>query len=156
MTASGLATLAIAGCSSGQQSSTGDTPSASAAPTGSATAVADDPDRAALERAVALTSALLDLLARGGSLLDPTDTFAELHARHLSVLDDLSGPAASPSVGSAGPRPTPARLRRQEMNAQRQLALLAEQAESGTVARLLASMSAGIAAGLSRLDEVRR
>jgi hypothetical protein len=152
VTASGLATLALVGCTSPGESAPGAS-SSSSTPATSAPAAAD-PDRAALESAVALTTALQDLLARGGSRLDPAGTLGALHARHLSVLDELSPPTASPSRGSAGPPPTMARLRRQEMNAQRQLALLAEQAESGPVARLLASMSAGIAAALSQPGKV--
>jgi hypothetical protein len=159
VTASGLATLVLVGCTSPDESAgAGSSASTSSAPTSSAAAL--DPDVEALELAIGLTTAMQDLLARGGPRLDPTGTLAALHARHLSVLDGMSGvtasPTASPTQGSAGPRPTPARLRRQEMNAQRQLARLAVQSESGPVARLLASMSAGIAAGVSQLGEVRR
>ena len=59
--------------------------------------------------------------------------------------DDWNARRTARSPDMAGPRA----FRRHELAAQRELAHLAEEAASGALARLLASMSAGIAAHLS-------
>jgi hypothetical protein len=115
-----------------------------------------DPDEAALERAAALTVALVDVIDRAGRRVDPTGELGRLHASHLAALEGVPAPTESPSLPPHGSRPTAQQVRRQELDAQRELARLAEQAQSGAVARLLASMSAGVAAALAHLAQVPR
>lgn len=80
---------------------------------------------------------------------------AELHREHLRALDE-AGPAAdsatpSPPRPAISPGVAARRVRRQEERLQRRLAQLAAGAASGGFARLLASMSAGVAQHLDRL-----
>jgi hypothetical protein len=80
-----------------------------------------------------------------------------LHAAHLETLDEAGpasdgGPGASlPAVGDAAGALTG--LRRDELRLQRRLAAMAVPAASGPFARMLASMSAGVAAHLAALPE---
>jgi hypothetical protein len=127
----------------------------SAATDGSSTAP-DDPDAAAVDQAVATTRELLALLAAGGPALDPGGLLAAMHDAHLAVLTDGRTPASpsatpSPRSRSGGA----ARLRRRELAAQREFARLGVAAESGALARLLASMSAGVAAHLAATAPAR-
>lgn len=153
--ASGAGALGLAGCTADGSTST-------SAPTGPGESSTDeaepaqpaDPDQVALDRAVAITTALLTALEASPPELDPAGRLAALHAAHLGVLQEATGSTSTPSP--PGNRLTPARLRRRELRAQRELARLAQAAESGALARLFASMSAGIAAGLSHRGEVPR
>jgi hypothetical protein len=123
------------------------------------TDAADDPDAAAVDEAVATTQELLGLLATGGPALDPDGLLAAMHAAHLAVLTDgessaSPSPATSPSTSPQGPSSV-ARLRRRELAAQREFARLGVAASSGALARLLASMSAGVAAHLAATARAR-
>jgi hypothetical protein len=153
--ATGAAALGLGGC-------TGETPTNSrgATATGSTAATdaaAPDPDRFALDRAAAITVGLIAELAAATPVIDVGGRLAAIHAAHLAVLEEVAGGslASSPDVVAGGPL-TLRRLRRRELNAQRELARLARTAESGALSRVLASMSAGIAAGLSHRGEVPR
>ena len=151
---------ALAGCTSAG-SGPGSDASSSAEPNepvDTTTATPADPDRVALDRAVALTTALLTEVSVGASRLDPDGSLAALHTAHLAALNEAVGPSASasPSPALPSPRPTRAGLRHREAAAQRELAGLAEHAESGALARLLASMSAGIAARLAVPERTAR
>jgi hypothetical protein len=143
-----VAVLSLAACTTdSSRGSAGSSPAASPATTEAAEA---DPDRVALDRAVAITTGLLAQLAKPG--IDPGGRFAALHTAHLAALDRAAGPSASaaPTPGRALPAlPGPRALRKHELAAQRELAHLAREAASGALARLLACMSAGIAAHLS-------
>ena len=111
----------------------------------------------ALDRAVAITTSLLaelgEALTASDSRLDPDPggRFLDLHTAHLAALDRAAGATTSPGPTPELPteRTTRPRLRRHEAGAQRELAHLAQEAASGALARLLASMSAGIAAHLA-------
>jgi hypothetical protein len=154
VTTAGAAVLGLGGCTS--ESST---PSPDQAPSSSATTAtgAPDPDRVALDRAVQLTTTLLaeltEALTASDSSLDPDPggRFLALHTTHLQALNRAAGATASASPTPQLPtvRTTRPRLRRHEAGAQRELAHLAQEAASGALARLLASMSAGIAAHLA-------
>ena len=122
-----------------------DPPSASAAP-------AADPDAALVEAVIAELDELVALVtaaaaARPG-LAPGLAAYAALHQAHRSTLPDREGEPARPRIsGSAGE--VADRVRRREGQARRRLADWALAAESGALARLLASMSAGIAAQLA-------
>jgi hypothetical protein len=156
MAASGAAALGLAGCttdepaSSSSAASTSSSPSSSTAPE----TTAPDPDQAALDRAVALTAGLIAGLAEARAVVDPDGRFAAIHQAHLAALEEAGATSATPSPSPPGRRLTATRLRRRELNAQRELARLAQAAESGALARVFASMSAGLAAGLSHRGEV--
>jgi hypothetical protein len=146
--ASGAAALGLSNCTSDGSTST-PPPTASSATSATEPAAAD-PDQVALDRAVAITTDLLLALEEAPPGLDPAGRLAALHAAHLEALLDATGASATPTVPvPAGPPLTPARLRRRELQAQSELARLAVAAESGALARVFASMSAGIAAALA-------
>jgi hypothetical protein len=154
MAASGAAALGLAGCTTDEPASS----SRAASPSSTATeTTAPDPDQAALDRAVALTAGLVAGLAEASPVIDPGGRLAAIHQAHLAALEEAGATTSvTPSPGSPGRRLTPTLLRRRELNAQRELARLAQAAESGALARVFASMSAGIAAGLSHRGEVAR
>lgn len=153
--------LGLAGCTAG-----GSTPPSGPGPSSPATADAGvpDPDRVALDRAREITTTLLAELT--GALTapdsrpdpDPGGRFLDLHTAHLTALERASGDSASDSSSASSASPTPELptvrttrrlLRRHETAAQRELAHLGQEAASGALARLLASMAAGIAAHLA-------
>jgi hypothetical protein len=146
----------LAGCSLDLDSEPDD-PAANRSSTGGtvSSAAADDPDAAAVDQAVATTQRLLNLLDAGGPALDPGGLFAAMHAAHLAVLTD-GEPSTSPSpTTEPESRSSVARLRRRELAAQREFARLGVAASSGSLARLLASMSAGVAAHLAATAPAR-
>ncbi len=153
VTATGVAVLGLAGCTDDAAPGPGGAgPSVTSTPT---TAADPDPDRVALDRAVALTTGLLDTLGATARPLDPGGRFAAMHTAHLAVLAAAAGASESGS-----PRGLPAivgvpAFRRREAAAQRELAHLAREVGSGALARLLAAMSAGIAAHLAAAGPVR-
>lgn len=133
----GVAGALMAGC----DTSTSPSPTGGGGP---ATGAAEDPDTALVDEAAARTRHVLALLVA----LPHRDRAAvaglpELHRAHLGALDAPLPPAGHPA------RPTLAQVRGAEAALQRRLAHLAAGAESGPLARLLASMSAGIAAHLA-------
>ena len=80
---------------------------------------------------------------------DSASVFLGLHRAHADALGGLpaaAGPVENPVRGDSM-----ARLRSIESNAQRALAAAAVRAESGALAKLLASMSAGVAQHLAAL-----
>ncbi len=155
--ASGVAALTLAGCTDqepGASSSSG-----LPAPTETETAATgSDPDLEALDRAFALTSGLLADLAASDPRLDAGGVLSRLHTDHLEALRAASADGESiPAPLPRAPRRLSARrLRRQQLAAQRELATLARTARSGALARLLASMSAGIAASVALRDGAAR
>jgi hypothetical protein len=154
VTASGLAALGLAGCTADQPASSS---SATFPSTSTATeTAAPDPDRVALDRAVTLTASLLAALEEANPVIDPAGRLAAIHEAHLVALQEAATATVTPLPSPSGSRLTAGRLRRRELNAQRELAGLAQEAESGALARVFASMSAGIAAGLSHRGEVPR
>jgi hypothetical protein len=154
VTTASVAVLGLAGCTAD-----GSTPSAEPAASSPAAtdAAVPDPDRVALDRAREITTTLLaeltEALTSSASRLDPDPggRFLALHTAHLAALDQASGETATASPTPALPtvRTTRRLLRGHEAAAQRELAHLAQEAASGALARLLASMSAGIAAHLA-------
>ena len=158
---------ALAGCSLDRDDDPDD-PASDPSSTGSSgpTEAADDPDTAAVDEAVATTEELLGLIDAGGPALDPGGLLAAMHAAHLAVLTDgqssaSPSPTTSPQSPSSGTtdgadvRRRVARLRRRELAAQRDFARLGVAASSGALARLLASMSAGVAAHLAATAPAR-
>ena len=156
LTASGIAALALVGCTADGQAASS-TPGGSTSSTASQGA-APQPDQLAVDRATELSRLLLAEAEAATPGIDPGGSFAALHSAHLAALERASGGSYSgaPSPTPTGPPATRARLRRRELAAQRELAHLAAEAESGALARLLASMSAGIAAHLAVADRTDR
>ena len=78
----------------------------------------------------------------------------ELHAAHLAALAGRPAAGGSPVPAFDGPDEALGRVRVREQQAQRRLAAWSVAAESGALARLLASMSAGVAQHLAQLPAV--
>lgn len=153
--ASGVAALGLAGCTS-EGSASSSTPAGTTASSATETTPAD-PDQVALDRAVALTVGLLAGLAAANPGVDPAGRLAAIHRDHLAALQTADATASTAPSPNPPSRPWRADvLRRRELNAQRELARLALAADSGALARVFASMSAGIAAALSHRGEVPR
>jgi hypothetical protein len=150
VTASGIGVLALSACT-GDRSGTPSSDGLTGAASPSTSDPALDPDRVALDRAIALTAGLLAETEEAGPTVDPGGRLAALHRSHLTALEAAAGATLSPEPVPRDPGRlvTRARLRRHEASAQRELATLALDAASGALARLLASMSAGIAAHLA-------
>ena len=96
---------------------------------------ADDPDGSLVDEVVSRITATAALAARAPGLV-------AMHTAHLDALD------APPPVAGLAPR---ARLRRSEQQLQRFLVDASMSAESGQLARLLASMSAAVSQQLAVL-----
>ena len=119
----------------------------------------DDPDAGLVEEViddVVATQLLVEALRRRhDTLRRPLGELVRVHDAHLEVLGSSapSGrrPAQTSSAGEAL-----AVLRARELRHQRLLANRAGAAESGRLARLLASMSAAVAQQLAVLPEVDR
>ena len=105
-------------------------------------ASADDPDGALVDEVIARITAAA---ARAASV----PQLAAMHAAHLEALD------AEPAASSTTPAPTAGELRRVERSLQRQLVDASMRAESGALARLLASMSAAVSQQLVSLPAAR-
>lgn len=124
----------------------------SADPVSPSPATVADPDSALVDAVVAELDELVALVTAatdGRPVLAPQlAAFAALHQAHRSVLPDRdAGPQRPRVAGSA--REVADRVRVRELQARARLADWAVAAESGALARLLASMSAGIAAHLT-------
>ena len=92
------------------------------------------------------------------ALRSPLAPLRRLHATHLETLDE-AGPASGEdtmdSLSAAGDAAGALeRVRRDELRLQRRLAAMAVAAASGPFARMLASMSAGVAAHVADLPEL--
>ena len=77
--------------------------------------------------------------------------FRRLHAAHLEALGGLDESVPSPAPVTAEPAAALRAFRREEQGLQRELVRAAVLAESGTLAKLLASMSAAVAQHLAVL-----
>lgn len=152
--AGALAGVAVlAGCDLGDPGS--DDPAS--APTPSADPTDDDPDAALVDDVVddiVATRLLVESLRRRHeSLRRPLGELARVHDAHLAVLGSSEG------SGSRPPRTRNSRealtlLRARELRHQRLLANHAVAAQSGRLARLLASMSAAVAQQQVALTEL--
>jgi hypothetical protein len=113
----------------------------------------EDPDAALVDRVLAElgeVSALVSDAARFAPLRASMRTLGELHAAHRDAL--AGGPVTGRSPAAfAGAAQALRRVRAREQQTQRRLADWAVAAESGALARLLASMSAGVAQQLAVL-----
>ena len=147
------ATALVAGCDTGDEIA----PPTSAGSTSAATVDPTDqprtPDEVLVDDVLAgLTTALTLLTAarRVPSLRPAVGPLLRAHRQHVSVLDGEPDTARP-----AGPLPDAAvvlrRVRRSERSLQVALVDAAEQAESGALARLLASMSASVTQHLTLL-----
>lgn len=132
--------VALAGCEEGRPDADPPEPAPAAPDTALVEAVT-----AELDELVALVTIAADrrpLLAAG---LAP---FAALHQAHRAVLPDRDAEPPRPRVAGS-PREVAWQVLRREAQARNRLADWSVAAESGALARLLASMSAGVAAHLA-------
>ena len=150
LAASAAAVAGLAACTSESSSPAAESPTTGAATGSPATNGSADPDRVLLDEAANLSAAMLIEARNAGPRLDPGGRWADLHRTHLEAIGQALGPSASPVPRSLPPRRwTEAKLRRLESRAQRELARMAGAAQSGALARMFASMSAGVAAHLA-------
>jgi hypothetical protein len=137
----------LAGCDLGS-----DDPGSDRAPS----AEPDDPDTGLVETVaddiVATWQLVESLRRRHESLRRPLSGVARLHEAHLEALGSDARSGRRPAPGGNA-RQALARLRARELRHQRLLADQAVAAQSGRLARLLASMSAGVAQQLALLPE---
>jgi hypothetical protein len=116
----------------------------------------DDPDAGLVEDVVGdigVTWQLVESLRRRhDSLRRPLAGLAEVHEAHLRALGSNTRPGRG-SVPRGSARQALVQLRARELRHQRLLASRAGAAQSGRLARLLASMSAAIAQQLAVLPE---
>lgn len=96
--------------------------------------------RMALDKTEAMLAGLLALRVRAG-----TQPLVDLHTTHRATLLDLLGEAAAPLPSPVGPPLTRAEVPLRESGLQAELVSASLAADDGLVARLLASMSAGVA-----------
>lgn len=124
-----------------------DPPSSPTTPTTS-----DDPDSVLVDAVIAELDELVALVTEAAErrpLLAPElAAFAALHQAHRQVLPERDGDVAAPRI-TGSPRDVGDLVRNREHQTQSRLADWAVAAESGALARLLASMSAGVAAHLA-------
>lgn len=104
--------------------------------------------------AITAASGLVSEADRYPSLRGPLRPLKRMHAAHVDVFKEYAGedPQTVSTTGSAAAFLR--RVRRQEAQLQRQLVEWAIKAESGQLAKLLASMSAGVAQHLAALDDL--
>jgi hypothetical protein len=146
--------LALAGCDAQDPSSE---PSATSTPSAgqaarTATERPEDPDAALVDEVVAELDELIAFTAaasrRPGAGRRPARAFERLHRLHREALTDGDAEPPEGRFAFQG-RDVVQLVTRRETAAQRQLATWAVAAESGPLARLLASMSAAIAQQLA-------
>jgi hypothetical protein len=143
-------TGAAAGTSSGEPSGTSSAPASSAG---------DDPDAALVDEVLgelAQLSSLVAGAARIAPLRASMRALGELHAAHREALGDERGTEPPARRGFPGPAEALRQVRAQEQRAQRRLADSSVAAESGALARLLASMSAAVAQQVATLPASAR
>ena len=116
----------------------------------------EDPDAALVDHVVAeltelagLTAAVVAAYPRLAPTVRP---FGDLHAAHLEVLDAEPPRAATDRGSFAGPEAALKEVRVREQRSQRRLVDASLAARSGSLARVLACMSAGAAQRLARLS----
>jgi hypothetical protein len=139
--------LATSGCDLGGSGE-------ASAPAPSATA-AGDPDAALVDDVVTEVDELLALVTaaadRRPALAPALAPLAALHRAHRDALPAREPAATAPDVGGPA-RAVAEQVLRREAQARERLADWAVAARSGGLARLLASMSAGVAAHLADSD----
>lgn len=126
------------------------------------TRTGEDPDTASVRTAAARSSELLALLAatvaahpRLGGRLAALEACHRVHLEVLGRVDDDMAPSADPSPGAASGSTPPRALRRvvsRETALADELVRLAGSAGSGALARLLATMGAGVHMHLEALE----
>jgi hypothetical protein len=149
------ATLVAAGCDTGDDLGEPD-PTGSPSPSASTAEEPDQtPDEALVDDVLARLTAALAVLAqarRAPLLRQPVTQLLRSHRRHVEVLEGEPAEPAPP-----GPSPDPAAslrsVRRSETDLQAALVDAAGRAESGALAKLLASMSASVAQHVALLPE---
>lgn len=127
-------------------------PPAADPPSSSSPTTSADPDTALVDAVVAELDELVVLVTEAADrrprLAPELAAFAALHQAHRSVLPERDGDATVPRI-TGSPRAVGDQVRRRELQARSRLADWSVAAESGALARLLASMSAGVAAHLA-------
>jgi hypothetical protein len=119
--------------------------------------VAGSPRQESVDPDAALVDDAVERISAAAAVAVAVPQLSALHAAHLAALD--AAPATTPSVGptgspSQGPA-TAADIRRTERALKAFLVEASMQAQSGPLARLFASMSAGVAQQLVALPRER-
>jgi hypothetical protein len=139
------ALLVVGGCTGSDDP----TPEGNVAPT--------DPDRQLVDRVVEsiteTAAAVTAAQTAAPALRRPTWHLARMHEEHLAALDAAAASSTAPAPAATDAAAALAVVRRRERQLQRQLSAAALQAESGTLARLLASMGAAVSQALAALPE---
>jgi hypothetical protein len=137
----GLAGLAAGGCTS-------DAPGSPAEPAATSAPPVDADQELVTEVAVRLAAmaVFVDALSRDfPKLRADLRPLRRLHAAHLAAVGGFEDGVPSPAPNEGRPVEVTRDLRRSEQQLQRELAAAAVRAESGALAKLLASMSAAVA-----------
>ena len=142
--------LVLAACDAGDP---GATPSPTPFPSTAATSAApDDPDQALVDQVVAELDELIAFTAAAAARRRTGPwpaAFETLHRAHRDVLTDDALDEATPPEIRGSAKEVAQQVGRRERRAQQQLAEWALAAQSGPLARLLASMSAALAQQLA-------
>jgi len=149
----GLAATALAGCDNGDDLAPPKASSPASTPPPSSQAPEQTPDEALVDEVLEGLTAALAVLAQARKaplLRQPLASLTKAHREHVQVLEGELLEQAPP-----GPSPDPAAMlrlvRRGERDLQAALVDAAGRAESGALARLLASMSASVTQHLALL-----
>lgn len=141
--AAGIACLSAAGCTSSDHDPSQPTDPIS---TSGPPVDADQELAASVVADIAAAGALVDQLARDvPALMGDLRPWRRLHAAHAEALGGVEDSIPSPAPGSGSPTEALRELRRAEQRLQRNLTAACVDAESGTLAKLLASMAAAVA-----------
>jgi hypothetical protein len=143
--------VAVTGCDAGSAPPAAGTPTRSGTITASPTEAVEDPDAQLVEEVLAELASLVALTdavaTRFPGLATPMRALRDLHTAHREVLggDPADDSPVDPAATAPGGRAAAVRrVRRAEQRAQRRLVDWAVAAQSGALARLLASMSAAV------------
>jgi hypothetical protein len=145
----------LAGCDHGDDLAPPEAGSTAPTPTPSAEAPEPTPDEVLVDDVVAGLGSALGVLAPARhyqQLRAPLAPLVHAHQRHLAVLEATADDGASAPV-LASPADALRGVRRSERTLQAALVDAAGRAESGALARLLASMSASVTQHLAALPK---
>jgi len=143
-------TAAMTGLAAG--ACTSDDPGEPSSPTSTSAPPVDADQELATSVAIdiSVVGVFVDSLARDfPALRSELRPLRRLHAAHLEAIGGFDDSIPAPAPIAGGRAAARGELRRSEQRLQKQLAAAAVRAESGTLAKLLASMSAAVAQQLA-------
>jgi hypothetical protein len=145
----------VAGCDNGDDIGAPSTSGSQSTATASSSAPEQTPDEALVDEVLDALGAALGTLAAARHqrpLRTPLAPFIRAHRRHVEVLEGEPDTGASSPV-PASPAAALVAVRRSERGLQAMLVDAAGRAESGALAKLLASMSASVTQHLAALPK---